>query len=130
MPVTPTQEVILNQIINLFSKFPVLVLQGDSHSGKHYIVKKFFRRKKITPIEFKIQDLCKYTNKRITSQDLVLYLESLISSNGDSSNISSNIPSNMSSNIPSNNPSSANLNVNLNVNLNTNPSSRDSIYKT
>lgn len=77
MSLTPSQKEIRKKIDRLFSRFSVLILKGDSCSGKHYLIKKYFEEKSIIPIEFSIQEFCRRYDHQITAQDLVRYFDYL-----------------------------------------------------
>jgi SpoVK/Ycf46/Vps4 family AAA+-type ATPase len=77
MSLTPSQKEIMKKMGRLISRFPIIILKGECCSGKHHMVKEYFRQNTITPIEFDIPDFCRRYNHQITAQDLVTYLDYL-----------------------------------------------------
>jgi tRNA A37 threonylcarbamoyladenosine biosynthesis protein TsaE len=77
MSLTPSQKEIMKKMGRLISRFPIIILKGECCSGKHHMVKEYFRQNSITPIEFDIPDFCRRYNHQITAQDLVTYFDYL-----------------------------------------------------
>lgn len=73
----PSQQEIYDNLTQLSKKFAILILRGESGSGKHFILQHFFKRKHINLINFSICDLCRDSSHQISSQDLVAYFDSL-----------------------------------------------------
>ncbi len=52
-------------------------MKGDSYTGKDFIVRSTFKELDIVPVEFSISKLAKNLTHRISSQDLIHYLDKL-----------------------------------------------------
>ena len=75
MPLTPNQSKAFITMTKLYKTYQSLMLKADCCLGKNYIARKFLEDKKY--IEFDLCELCRENVERITSQDLVVYLDNL-----------------------------------------------------
>lgn len=74
----PSQQEVYERFRRLTKAFRVVVIQGESQTGKDYLVRYFFQEKGIIPVEFDICELCRQLKHRLSSQDFILYLEQLV----------------------------------------------------
>jgi len=75
---TPSQEHTVTTCIKLLPYFKLLVIKGDSGSGKYTVATEVFKRVNATVECFDLCELAKQTKHELTNQDLVEYFESLL----------------------------------------------------
>jgi SpoVK/Ycf46/Vps4 family AAA+-type ATPase len=75
---TESQENTVNMCIRLIPDFKILVIKGESLSGKNVVAKEFFKRIGAVVEYFDLCELAKTVDRTISNQDLVEYFECLI----------------------------------------------------
>lgn len=74
---TPSQESTVNMCIRLIPEFKILVIKGESSSGKYVVASELFKRLNAIVELFDLCELAKQTSRDISNQDIVGYLDSL-----------------------------------------------------
>jgi hypothetical protein len=74
---TQHQREYIDELKSLSNRLSIIILKGESYSGKDFIVRQTFKELNVTPIEFNFCKLAENLPHRINSQDLIHYLDKL-----------------------------------------------------
>lgn len=74
---SPSQLTLYQELTTLIPKLPVIIIRGERFTGKNYVIHRFFKDHKITPIEFDLCELSAGLSHRINAQDITVYLQKL-----------------------------------------------------
>lgn len=74
---TPSQVKIYDDLAALLPRLSVIIIKGVVFSGKNFTVNAYFKDREITPISFDLCELATSLNHRISSQDVIKYLQLL-----------------------------------------------------
>lgn len=75
-----TKEIVLtvNMCIRLLPYFKILVIKGETSSGKYVVASEVFKRLDAVVEYFDLCELAKFTPRELSNQDLVDYLDRLL----------------------------------------------------
>lgn len=76
---TPSQELVVESCIKLLPQFKIIVIKGDSGSGKYTAIKEVFQRLDAIVENFDLCELSERTSRELSNQDVVEYLNLLLS---------------------------------------------------
>jgi predicted AAA+ superfamily ATPase len=75
---TPSQEEIVTTSLRLLPEFKILVIKGETSSGKYITALELFRRANVVIREFDLCELAKDMKHELSNQDLVAYFDELV----------------------------------------------------
>lgn len=75
---TPSQESTLDTCLALISEFKILVIKGEAAAGKYTVATELFRRLDAFVELFDLCELAKHTDRELSNQDVIQYLELLL----------------------------------------------------
>ena len=75
---TPSQEAAVESCVKLIPVFKILVIKGDSGSGKYTVAKEVFKRLNAIVEPFDLCELARSTSQEVSNQHVVEYLNSLL----------------------------------------------------
>ena len=76
---TPSQESLIATFIQLLPEFKILVIKGESGSGKYTAVNEGFKRINAIVENFDLCELAEKTKSSVSNQHVVEYLDILLS---------------------------------------------------
>src|SRR3989304_6839412 len=75
---TPSQQIVMDDCIKIIPYFKIVVIKGDSGSGKYTVADKIFEQLDAIVENFDFCELARRTSNEVSSQHIVQYLESLL----------------------------------------------------
>lgn len=76
---TESQESTVNMCIRLLPDFKILVIKGETSSGKYVVASEVFKRLDAVVEYFDLCEIARSTQRELSNQDLVDYLDRLVS---------------------------------------------------
>jgi DNA polymerase III delta prime subunit len=75
---TPSQQSVLESAVKLIHHYNMIVIRGDSGSGKHTVANQIFKQLNAVVIPFDLCDLAQSISTTLSNQHIVDYLERLL----------------------------------------------------
>lgn len=75
---TPSQESVVNMCIRLIPDFKIIVIKGETSSGKYTVASEIFKRLKADVAYFDLCELARDMCHIVSNQDIIIYLNKLL----------------------------------------------------